>query len=142
MRVYVTQIYIEVGIEYPFSHRFQRWIGEQLSKRITPSPAFVSKYGDDYDLTFNISAKATLSEPEVIGPTVFRSDKDVEYTIFLPYVDCDPNRQDSYVVVFRHILESAVAVLKGLAIDVWKIVEDTDELINGLSTEAGMIDYN
>jgi hypothetical protein len=142
MRVYVTQIYIEVGIEYPFSHRFQKRLGEELSKRVCASPQFLCKYGDDYDLTLNVSAKAALSEPLVKGPTVFRGDKDVEYTIFLPFVRCRADDQRSYIPVFRHILDCAAAILDSLEIDVSKIVRDAESIVRVLCTTGGMIDRN
>jgi len=41
MRVYVGQIYIQPGINYPFSHIFQKWIGEELTKLIKPSEIFL-----------------------------------------------------------------------------------------------------
>ena len=96
MKIYVAQIYIEVGSVYPFTHYFQRLISDELTKRISASSAFIQKYGEDFNLIFRMSAKSSLKEPEVQGPTVFKTDKDVEYTIFLTFDKSEPQGPGSY----------------------------------------------
>jgi len=85
MRVYFGQIYIQQGAEFPFSCDFQRYISQEVTTLVKPSPKFVSKYGEDWHLVFNVSAKHVLEENELRGPAVFKKTKDVEFTIFLPY---------------------------------------------------------
>jgi hypothetical protein len=85
MQVHFGQIYIEQGAYFPFTCAFQRYISDEVSSLVAPSRKFVTKCGEDYDLVFNVSAKHSLEENEIRGPTVFRKTRDVEYTIFLPF---------------------------------------------------------
>lgn len=84
MKISVCQIYIEPGVSFPFSHVFQARVGSILTKSVGPQALFEARYGKEYDLIFNISAKQALVAPEVKGPAVFKRWKTVEYTIFLP----------------------------------------------------------
>ena len=52
---------------------------------VTSSNEFENRYGADWDVILRISAKCGLTENELRGPTVFKKDKHVEFTIFLPY---------------------------------------------------------
>ena len=85
MNIHVSQIYPEAGVNYPFTHRFQQFLSRALTESVAPSANFVALYGDGFDLIFRMSAKSGIDRPECRGPTVFRRDKDVEYTIFLPF---------------------------------------------------------
>jgi hypothetical protein len=83
MRVHIGQIYIEPGVMFPFTHVFQKHLSELLTSHI-PKEAFVIRFGDGYDLIFNVSAKKDLVITEIKGPAVFKRYKTVEYTVFLP----------------------------------------------------------
>ena len=85
MNISVGQIYIEPGVNFPFSHLMQVWLGQQLSALASPTADFVNAYGIDFSLVIRISARKSLKANEIKGPTVFKRTKDVEYTIFLPY---------------------------------------------------------
>ena len=85
MNVFFSQIYIEPGVDFPFSYHFQRRLSEQVTSLVMPSARFLAKYGDDYKLIFNVSAKQVIQVNEIRGPTVFKKTKDVEYTAFLPF---------------------------------------------------------
>ena len=85
MQVFFGQIYIKPGISFGFSHRFQTYLGQKVSALVSPSREFTERYGSDWELMFRISAKEGITENELRGPTVFRKDKDVEFTIFLPF---------------------------------------------------------
>src|SRR5438128_660345 len=85
MKVHFGQIYIEPGVEFPFSHLFQRYLAKEVTALVVPSGKFIEKYGSDFELMFRISAKNGIQDNEIRGPTVFRKAKDVEYTVFLPF---------------------------------------------------------
>ena len=50
MNVYVSQIYIQAGVNFPFSHHFQLHLSQELTKRVEPSALFINTYGEDSDL--------------------------------------------------------------------------------------------
>ena len=85
MTVLFSQIYIEVGATFPFSHGFQNRLSAVISNLTEVSPPFVDKFGADWHLIFRISAKRGIAVSEIRGPTVFRKAKDVEFTVFLPF---------------------------------------------------------
>jgi len=85
MKVSVGQIYVEPGVRFPFSHLMQLWLGGELSALAVPRPAFVARYGPDYNVVIRISARRLCGENVIKGPTVFKKTKDVEYTLFLPF---------------------------------------------------------
>lgn len=69
----------------PFATYFQRFLSDKLTDQAYPTSTFIDKYGSDYSLIFRLSAKHELDANEICGPTVFRKDKDVEFTIFVPF---------------------------------------------------------
>ncbi len=97
MKVSFTQVYIEVGINFPFTQRFQRLLSAEVTRFITPSDLFLKKYGPECNLDFYVSAKKGLSNNQVAGPGIYKKSHKVEYTIFLPFdpicKDRDVNRR-------------------------------------------------
>ena len=85
MKIYFGQLYIQAGISFPFNSSFQRFLSEEVSKLVEMNPKFEQSYGTEYELMFRISAKKELLTNEICGPTIFKKEKDIEYTIFLPY---------------------------------------------------------
>lgn len=85
MRIFLGQIYGEAGVSFPFSQRMQVWVGEQVSALAVPRAEFISRYGIDFSLGVRISARRNSKQADVLGPTVFKKSKDVEYTLMLPY---------------------------------------------------------
>ena len=85
MNVYFSQIYIEVGINFAFSSEFQRWMSQSVTALISPSPMFATRYGKDWSIVFNVSAKQGIELTEIKGPARFPKDRSVEFTLFLPY---------------------------------------------------------
>jgi len=140
MNIFVSQIYIEVGVAYPFSHHFQVWVSHELSRRVQPSAAFVAKYGEDYNVVFNLSAKSAITEPEIRGPSVFRKTKDVEFTIFLPHSGQQQGGSQGYQRPMELLLRSIVAVLKGLGLDASHVEQDCSALIQHVISDPAMIE--
>src|SRR5687767_1993286 len=107
MQVHICLFPVEAGAEFPWNYRFQTYISEEVTSLVEPGPWFSAKYGDDWELIFNISARWSPNEDgtergeeltesaqaklaryrsftpeprrvEIRGPTVFKKDKDVE----------------------------------------------------------------
>ena len=135
MKIFVSQIYIEVGASYPFSHYFQKYLSREITDRITASDKFISDYGADFDLTFRMSSKKDIVEPQVKGPTVFKDDKDVEFTVFLPYAE-----DQSYAQLLGVLMRQFVNVFEGLEMDVKQLSEASEEIVQNIVTNPRMIE--
>lgn len=138
MKVYVAQIYIEPAISFPFTHHFQKYISQRLTDLIQPSPSFIAKFGEDFDLIFRMSAKAALVEPEIQGPTVCKRDKDVEYTIFLPFGKPAVVDGPSSEASLFHLLTAIISVLLDLEINVARLQHESREIVAAIMREPRM----
>ena len=139
MKIFVSQIYTEPRVSYPFSHHFQKFLSEELTSRVVPSDTFAQKYGRHFHLVFNVSAKADIIQPESKGPTVFKKDKDVEFTIFLTYNKRHSRGEEMYRAVLRQLLDEVVDVLKSLQIDVSQVIRDRDNIVERIVADPKMI---
>jgi hypothetical protein len=137
MKVFFRQTYIEPGATFPFSVHFQRRVTEVVTSLVVPSARFVSKYGDDYDVVFNVSAKRAIQGNEILGPTVFRRTKDVEYTIFLPF-DGITASSDVHRSALQFTLDGACWVLQSMEIDTSRIVDARDSIIEEICSNPKM----
>jgi len=138
MRVFVGQIYIQAGVNYPFSHEFQKWVGDELSNLVEPSDAFLEKYSEDFDLMFRLSAKTELNEIEIKGPTIFKKDKDIEFTIFLPYQRIPIEEKDSFKQPIKLFLEGVALALELVRIDSSMVRSDSSELAKKITSNSSM----
>lgn len=138
MKVFISQFYIFAGVEYPFSHRFQRFLSEELSNCIAASDTFIRKYSVDFDIVFRMSAKAGLADPEVFGPTVFKRDKSVEFTIFVPFHQDETRGNDLNRRILHILLNQIVDVLKRLEIDVTSLILKLDSLVESIVADSSM----
>ncbi|GGP73003.1 hypothetical protein [Shewanella algicola] len=138
MRVFVGQIYIQAGVNYPFSHEFQKWVGDELSRLIEPSDAFIEKYSEEFELMFRLSAKAELDEIEIKGPTVFKKDKDIEFTIFLPYQRISLEEKDSFIEPIKLFLEGVALALEVLSINSSMVRSNSSELVEKIISNGSM----
>ena len=138
MKIFVGQIYIEAGINYPFSHIFQRWISNEFSNLVSSSQEFDRKY-PEFNLVFNMSAKAELASPLIKGPTVFKNTKDVEYSIFLPYFKHERSDPRSLREPLKLFLDAVITVLQGLGADASELLGRSDSLIEHILADPEMI---
>ncbi len=141
MRIYFGQIYIEPGVSFPFSHLFQHRLSEEFTALTVPSPLFVKKYGQDWDLMFRISAKAAIRDTEIRGPSAFRKDKDVEYSIFLPFTIIraaeDPQR-----TAVESLFGAVLSVLAKLGFSTERLEARRPALIESICSDPAMFDRN
>lgn len=138
MKIFVGQIYVQPGINFPFSHQFQIFLGEELTKRVQSSHRFVANCGGDFDVIFRLSAKSEIAEVEVCGPTMFKRDKDVEFTIFIPH-SCNSSRERSDckrpLILF---LNGVVTCLESLALDASILERELLELVDHIVSDQAM----
>jgi hypothetical protein len=140
MKIYVGQIYIQAGINYPFSYIFQKWIHEELSKLVEPSGSFLKKFSIDFTILFSLSAKSEIEIAEIKGPTIYKKDKDIEFTVFLPH---DGKAVDSYedcrkpLEIFFSCLATA---LESLTLDASLIKKNSHLLIEKILSNQLMFD--
>ena len=139
MKVYVVQIYIEPGVDFPFSYHLQRRLAREIRALVRPSPMFIRKYGRDFKLGLNISAKRRIKDNEVRGPTVFRKAKDVEYSIFLPF-DVIMRDKKAPKTALKFLLRGIRSVLQSLDIDSGKLAESQESLIEEISSDPKMLE--
>jgi hypothetical protein len=139
MMVHFGQIYIEPGVHFPFSHHFQRRLSEEITALVEPSAVFRKKYGNDFGLTFNVSAKRGISDNEIRGPAVFKKTKDVEYTIFLPF-GVITRSSEAPTSALQFLLKGTCSVFESLGIGTAKIEEQRDLLIEQICLDSTMFE--
>lgn len=138
MKIFLGQVYVQAGVNYPFSHQFQKWMSEVLSGCTEASKKYIEVYGADFNLIFRLSAKANIPNAEVKGPTVFKKTKDVEYTIFLPHEGSGFPSPPDYSRVLSILFDSIIAILEELEVDVTKLVNDAPDLIKQIVSNPTM----
>ena len=138
MRVSVGQIYIKAGVSFPFSTGMQRWLGEELSSLASDAAIFVGRYGQDFSLVIRISAETGTSENQLKGPTVFKKERDVEYTIFLPYqaivIGEEPRR-----LAAQFLVDGVRGVFQQAGIGTEELNGRAGNLVEQISSGDGMI---
>lgn len=139
MKIYVSQIYPEAGISFPFKHQFQKYLSEAVNAAVCVSPSFAENYGRDYDLIFRISAKEGLAAPEIKGPTVFKRDKDVEYTIFLPFDRGAALDEPTLTRAIELLISSMTTVLDKLGMNASKLADQSSTIVRKVLEGDGMI---
>lgn len=137
MKVYFAQVYIEQGAQFPFSTPFQRFLSQRVTDLVVPSRQCVTKYGDDFNLIFRVSAKKGLVDLDIRGPGVYRRDRDVEYTVFLPY-DVIRRRANVYRSALQFLLQGVLTVFGKLGIDTAKVEEQRESIINEICDNPAM----
>jgi hypothetical protein len=137
MKVYFGQIYIQAGISFPFSYVFQNFLGTKVTELIKPSSKFIKRYAEDYSLIFRISAKKELTANEIRGATVYKKDKDVEFSIFLPYTPIiqneDPNRE-----ALKYLFDGIYEVLEKYEINISMLKSEQDKIIDKIMSSPEM----
>lgn len=139
MNIYFAQIYIQAGASFPFSCEFQKYLSTEISSMTEPSVKFISLYGSEWNIMFRISAKKEIELTEIKGPTLFKKNKDIEYTIFLPYqvVLSDSN---AYQKAFAQILSATCRILESLDITTTNIKSMSHHLSNEIFNNSKMFD--
>ncbi len=138
MQVFLRQIYIELGASYPFSHIFQHRMSKEVGSRVVASENFKKKYGTNYQLGFNLSAKRSIQENEIRGPTVFKKQRDVEFTIFLPF-DTIARKRDPLMGALNYLFQGVYSVLESLEIDTQALRESENSILKQVRHDPTML---
>jgi hypothetical protein len=136
MNVHFRQCYI--GEDFPLSHLFQRRLSSDVTSLVAPSARFIKRYGEDFDLTFNVSTKRGLDDNEIKGPTVFKKTRDVEFTIFLPF-DVITRHADAPIHFMSYLLRGVCVVFDRLEIDTAKLLESQQAIVAGICSDPTML---
>lgn len=139
MKISFTQAYVEPGVDFPFSHVCQGYLSDEVSSLVSPSSTFLEEYGDDYALGFYITAKVRIQKNEVHGPAVSKRNKDVEYSVFLPY-DAINRKKDVLGSALEFLIEGVCEVLESLKIDTRHLKKRRDTLISHICSDPTMIE--
>lgn len=139
MKVWFSQIYIEEGVNFPFSCHFQKRLSQMITGLVEPSAKFIEKYGRDFELMFRISAKHALLDNEIKGPAVFKKAKDVEYSVFLPF-DLIIKHTDAPKVALIYLFKGVCHVFDLLEIDKAKLLKTQETLIDDICSDQTMLD--
>ena len=135
MAIYFRQIYVEVGVTYPFSHHFQKYLSSEATKLALITKSFETSYGSDWDVILNFSAKKNIEVIELNGPSIYKKDKDVEFTIFLPY-----KRFSSIEKVIHQYIESTCVVLTTLGFNSNDLAEHNNMLVDEIMKNPKMFE--
>jgi hypothetical protein len=139
VKVSVTQIYIEPGVWFPFSHHMQRFLREQLSTLSGEASEFCKKYGNNFALTINISAKQQIASSQIKGPSVFRKTRDVEYTLFLPF-DAIMTPLGGCRAAAEFLLDGVRTIFQKVGIEIAPLDEKRASIIEHLCSDPTMLD--
>jgi hypothetical protein len=139
MKVWFSQVYIEAGVEFAFSHHFQQFLSSQVSVLVKPSDLYAASFGLHFELMFRISAKTNTTNTEIMGPTVFRKTNDIEYTIFLPY-DVISKQTCIARSALEYLFGGMYAVFKTLGIGTTEVLMNQKSLIDTICSDPLMFD--
>ena len=131
---------IRPGLEFPFSFKFTAWLSKAVSSRVNMSEHFSKKFGDDFKLGFRICAHDEFDHVRVYGPTVFKKDKSVEFSVFLPHHGRDYFNRDELVVVFDELMQSVVLILDRVGLDASGLCPDLPLLRAEFLTKPELVD--
>lgn len=138
MRMAITQVYIKVGIRFPYSYRMQIRVSEELSALFEECDVLEKRYGKDYKLTFYMSADVGIAANVIKGPGVIKRTKDIEYTIFLPY-DVIVKSPDGCRSAMEHLLAGIAAILKQLGVDTSPLDGRRDAIVESICADPSTL---
>jgi hypothetical protein len=118
---------------------FQQRIGETLSGLVHPSEEFSRRYGSDFRIIFTLSAKRDISFPEIVGPTVYKKTKDVEYSIFIPHDGSDANKLVDYTKPIRNFLLGVSSALERLKLDANEVKNNIDSIVKEITLDPAIL---
>jgi hypothetical protein len=137
MKVHFGQVYIRAGVRFPFTHHFQARLSKEISELVTPSAQFVKRFGQESDLTIDISAKKDISECEIRGPGLFKDSKKVHYSVFLPF-DVIMRDSNTCCSALTFLLNGVTLVLRSFAIDTAGIECNTGRIVDEICSDETM----
>jgi hypothetical protein len=139
MKIYFGQIYVTPDVEFPFTISFQQRLSGEVSALLKPPESFIRRYGADWDVIFRVSAKRAITDNEIRGPSISKKDKNVEFTVFLPF-DVIQSADAVSVSAIQYLLRGTCSVLASLEFDVARLQAHQASLADTLSSDPAMFD--
>ena len=138
MIVSIGQVYIKPGVRFPFSHLMQVWVSEALSSVADNCADFQMNYGCDFELIVRVSADTQIADNMLKGPTVFRENKVVECSLFLPFdiISKDP---EGCRAAMKFLMAGVRSVFRKVGIDPTMLDEKTAIIIDHVCSEPTML---
>lgn len=139
MRVFVCQVYVEVGAVFPFTLAMQQWLGQELTAIARPRSRWLERYGADFDLNIRVSARRSLTSNDIRGPSVSRKGKDVAYSIFLPYTIIS-QADDGCAEATGWLLDGIGEVFRRADVEAVALKGERARLVDYVCTADGMLE--
>jgi hypothetical protein len=141
MKTFVSQIYIEPGVKFPFSIAFQQRMSEWPTKLINGWGKNAAQYPMDFDLIFRLSSKSDINEPEIYGPTVFIIDKNVEYTVFLPFRMVGIGKDADFTNIIIFLIDSISLICSRVGIDTERLQDSSLDIATDIVNDTEMFKH-
>lgn len=139
MKVWIGQIYVKPGVEFPFSHHMQGFLSDQLSALASDAAGFKARFGAGFQLMIRISADTKISDNRLKGPAVYKKDRQVEYAVFLPY-DVISRAPVPLQAAAEFMLSGIEKVFEELGISAPKLEKKKPAIIKRLTTDPKMVE--
>jgi hypothetical protein len=141
MKIFVCQLYIETGASFPFSHHFQLLVSDRVTNLVKTTNEFRERYGAVEKVVVNVSAKTSIANVELRGPTRFKKTNSIEYTVFLPYTILQEEvaRSSSFEAPICQILVGTADALERLGLDCSRFRLEIDSLLRTIMADARMV---
>jgi len=141
MYIELSEIYAEVGINFPLSYRFGKLLMKKL-QLIAPEVTARLKqmYGAGYGFWIILSSRKNVTSFEIKGPSVSKRHKEVEYTVFITH---DIAGRDSFLQDYLALLIPALQTVFAPVADGEKVTAILKEFAEEvLQNEAYFIDHD
>jgi hypothetical protein len=116
----------------------QVWLTKELSTVASVSAEFEKKFGTGFSLMVRVSADTQILDNEIAGPTIFKKDKDVEFTVFLPF-DAISAETEGCRKALEYLLSGIRAVFQKVGIGTDMLDEKRTFIIEHICTEPAML---
>jgi hypothetical protein len=117
MKIFFGLFFLNPDAVYPLSVRWCEFMSERISALGLPCASIQAKYGSDCSLIFRVNAECGLREVRIHGPTYFRRQRDVEFTIVLPHTGKPIRNAADCAFALSHLFNGTVRVLRELGVD-------------------------
>ena len=137
MKVWISQFYLDAAASFSFTHVMQLFVSAELSSVADDCSDFQRKHGPDFELMVRVNADAMLSENKIMGPTVFKKTKDVEYVVTLPF-GVVTKAPDGRRAAMEFLMAGVRSVFQKAGIDPAKLDEHTTFIIDRVCSDPSM----
>ena len=113
-----SQIYLEPGAAYGFSHRLISELRKRISRKSLPSEKFHMKYPGAERLDFSLSASSKIKEGHVRGTEYHRSSKEVECALTLTFSANDRSWKRRSATGIKNLVSCVATVFANFELEV------------------------